>query len=204
MIEKIDVESRLFDGIGRIIIFKGVDPSKFTKNTTLVEVLINGKDCGKIVDGSGSWDGDETEIEVLKSTEGEVIRSKDKPGTFAWSARVPHSVQMAKLAGAKIHTATSAGSDFTLATGEGNEILGLNPQNMTMRCPIGILNLTHRELQIFPKAAVTFSPTKDDDDLQEYIIKAQAEGISTKNLSTMMFIPLEKDPLEETEDAEAA
>ncbi len=198
-VEKIDVESRLFDGIGRVLIFPNVDPYKFDKTTTLAQVLLGGKDCGKIIEGSGSWDGDDAEIEVLKSTEGEVIRSKDTPGTFAWSARVPHSKQMAAIAGGVTHAVTSLGDDFEIA--EGEDVIGLNPEDMSKRCPVGILNLSRNELQLFPKGAVTFSPTKDDDDLQEFSIKAQAEGIKTKHLSTMMFIPLASDPLD-AEDEE--
>ncbi len=45
-VEKIDVESRLFDGIGRVLIFPNVDPYKFDKTTTLAQVLLGGKDCG--------------------------------------------------------------------------------------------------------------------------------------------------------------
>lgn len=196
-IEKIEVQSRLFDGEARVFIFPGVDPSKFTKATALAQVLVGGKDCGPIVDGSGSWDGDDAEIEVLKSTEGGVIRSKDTPGTFAWSLRIPHSKETSKIAGAKVHTATSLGDDFKVATGE--DILGLNPNGMTKHCPVAILNLAHNELQLFPKGTVTFSPTHDDNSLREYTVKAQAEDISTKNLSTMMFIPLAEDPFEEDE-----
>lgn len=197
-VEKIEVQSRLFDGEARLMTFPGVDPSKFDKNTTLAQVLLNGKDNGPIVDGSGQWEGDDAEIEVLKSTEGGVIRSKDTAATFGYSVRVPHSKETAKVAGARVHTATGLGGDFELDSDE--EILGLNPKDLTKHCPAAILNLARNEIQLFPKATVTYSPTTDDDGLREYNIKVQAEDISTKNLSTMMFIPLSKDPLEEVEE----
>ncbi len=197
-VEKIDVQSRLFDGEARFLIFPGADPSKFTKATTLAQVLLGGKDCGPIVDGSGQWEGDDAEIEVLRSTEGGVIRSKDTAATFAHSLRVPHSKETAKVAGAWVHTATSLGDDFRVVSGE--DILGLNPKDLTKHCPSAILNLARNEIQLFPKSTVTFSPTKDDNGLVEYSVKAQAEDISTKNLSTMMFIPLAKDPLADEEE----
>ncbi|MBD5306100.1 MAG: hypothetical protein HDS14_00505 [Bacteroides sp.] len=200
-IETIDVASRLSDGVGRIVIIPGVDPTRFSQKTQLKDIFVSIlKDMGAIVEGSFNWDGDEGEIEVLKSTEGGVIRSKVTDGTFAYSCRIPHSVQTAKLAGAKVHTVTDLGGNLALADEE--EVLGLNPRSMKLRCPVVKFDLTHKELQLFPKATVIFSPTSDDDDLSEYNVKVQAESIETKHLSTMMFIPLDSDPFEDTDDDE--
>lgn len=200
-VERIDVQTRMFDGYARVIIFKDYDLANLTSTTTLAEILAKGKDCGPITEGSPSWDGDESEIEVLKDTEGGVIRSKDTPGNFAWSCRIPHSKETAKIAGGRTHTATSLGDGFTLA--DGKEIIGLNPEDMDFRCPIGVLNLAHNEIALFPKATVNFSPGTDDDDLWQYTIKAQAETIKTENLSTLMFIPLGGDPLAATASTKA-
>ena len=84
-IERIDVATETFDGFARVLIFPDVDPTTFTESTTLAEVLTGGKDLGQIVEDSPSWDGDESEVEVLRDTEGGVIRAIDTPGTFAWS-----------------------------------------------------------------------------------------------------------------------
>lgn len=192
-VERIDVQSRMFDGYARVIFFPEVDPYKFTSTTTLAEVLKGGKDLGKIVEGSPSWNGDEASVEALKDTEGGIIRVVNTPGTFAWSCRIPHSKETAKLAGGKVHTATSLGSDFQIASGE--DIIGLNPEDMDFHCPIAVLNLTHRELALFPKGSVNFSPGSEDNDLWQYNVSATAESIKTKNLSTLMFIPLAADPL---------
>lgn len=197
-IERIDVEDRLFDGIARFVIFPGVDPSKFNKTSTLADVLKGAKDCGRIIDGSPSWGGDQATIEVLKSTEGGVIRSKDTPATFAYDFRVPHSKQTAVVAGAKIHKVTSLGDEFEIE--ENADVIGLNAKDLIKHCPCGVFNLTHRELALFPKGTIAFSPTNEDDGLQEYNVKAQAEDISTKHLSTMMFIPIKGDPFADDED----
>ncbi len=200
-VERIDVQTRMFDGYARVIIFKDFDLANLTSATTLADILAKGKDCGPITEGSPSWDGDESEIEVLRDTEGGVIRSKDTPGTFAWSCRIPHSKETAMIAGGRTHTATSLGDGFTLA--EGKDIIGLNPEDMDFRCPVGVLNITHNELALFPKGAVNFSPGTDDDDLWQYTLKAQGESIKTENLSTLMFIPLGDDPLKVTASAGA-
>ena len=199
-IKKIVAQSRLFDGEARMVIFPNVDCTKFNKATLLAAVLVGGVDCGPVVDGSGQWEGDNAEIEVLRDTEGGVIRSKDTAATYGYSLRVPHSEESALVAGAKIHTATSLGDDFKLA--QDAKILGLNPKDLTKHCPACLINLAHNELQLFPRATVVFSPTTDDDSLREYEIKVQAEDISTKHLSTMMFIPLGEDPLADEEDSE--
>ena len=197
---RIDVQTRMFDGFARVILFKDFDLADLSSTTTLAQILAKGYDCGPIVEGSPSWDGDESSIDVLKDTEGGVLRSKDTPGTFAWSCRIPHSKETAMLAGGVVHTADSLGDGFTLA--EGKPIIGLNPEDMDMRCPVGVLNLSHNELSLFPKGAVNFSPGVDDDDLWEYTLKAQGETIKTENLSTLMFIPLAADPLaQDTENS---
>lgn len=192
-VERIDVQTRMFNGYARVIIFKGFDLANLTSATTLADIMAEGYDCGPITEGSPSWDGDEAEIEVLKNTEGGVIRSKETPGTFAWSCRVPHSKETAMLVGGREHMATSLGDGFKLASGK--PIIGLNPEDMNIRCPVGVLNLARNELALFPKGAINFSPGTDDDDLWQYTIKAQGESIKTDNLSTLMFIPLGADPL---------
>lgn len=190
---RIDVQTRMFDGFARVIIFKDFDLAGLDSTTTLAQILAKGYDCGPIVEGSPSWNGDESSIEVLKDTEGGVLRSKDTPGTFAWSCRIPHSKEAATLAGGVVHTVSSLGEGFTLA--EGKPVIGLNPEDMDFRCPIGVLNLSHNELSLFPKGTVNFSPGIDDDNLWEYTLKAQGESIKTTNLSTLMFIPLGADPI---------
>lgn len=200
-IERIDVEQRLFDGVARFVTFPGVDTSKFDKTTTLADVLKDAVDNGRIIEGSPSWEGDEASIEVLKSTEGGVIRSKTTYATFGYSFRVPHSAQTAKVAGAKFHKVESIGEDFEAEANA--EIIGLNARDLVKHCPCGIFNETRRELALFPKGAVAYSPTTDDDGLQEYAIKVQAEDISTKHLSTMMFIPLADDPFADEDDEES-
>ena len=196
---KIDVQTRLFDGYARVILFKDFDVATISSSTTLASILASGYDCGPITEGSPSWDGDDAEIDVLKNTEGGVIRSKDTPATFAWSCRVPHSKETAAIAGGVTHTADDLGTDsgFTLASGQ--VIIGLNPEDMKYQCPIGVLNLNRNEIALFPKATVNFSPGTDDDDLWQYTINAQAETIKTTNLSTLMFIPLGGDPLAATD-----
>ncbi len=192
-VERIDVQSRMFDGYARVIFFPTVDPSTFTSTTTLADVLKNGKDLGRIVEGSPSWDGDEASVEALKDTEGGIIRVVNTPGTFAWSCRIPHSKETAKLVGGTTHTVTSLGDDFSIASGE--DVIGLNPEDMDFRCPVGVLNLTHKELALLPKGSLNFSPGTEDNDLWQYNVSATAESIKTPNLDTLMFIPLASDPL---------
>ena len=200
-IKKIVAQSRLFDGEARMIIFPDMESSNIAKETTLAMLCASdGLDCGPVVEGSGQWEGDNAENEVLRNTEGVIFRSKDTAATYGYSMRVPHSEETAMVAGAKVHAATSIGDNFKLATGK--NILGLNPKDLTKHCPALLVNLAHNELQLFPKATVVFSPTTDDDGLREYEIKVQAEDISTKHLSTMMFIPLGEDPLADEETGE--
>lgn len=197
-ITKIDAATETFDGFARVILFPEVDPSAFTDSTTLASVLTGGKDLGQIVEDSPSWDGEDADVEVLRDTEGGVIRALPTPGTFAWSCRVAStSAAMSKaIAGAKL-TDTTAGAVGDVTTVAGKSIIGLNPGNMTMRCPIGVLNKTKNRLMLFPKASVNASPTFEDN-MMEYALFATAEDIATTNLSTMMFIPLGSNPLEAT------
>ena len=190
-IEKLAVETRLFDGFSRVLIFPGFDTTTLA-TATLAQVLANGKDCGQIVEGSESWDGDDVEVNTLKNTEGGAIRTKQNPGTCAWSCRIPHSAETAKIAGAKTHEVESLGDGFTLGNGD---VLGVNPKSMLYDCPVGVLNLGRSELSLFPNGSVAFTPTIEDDGLMEYSVKASANDIETENLSTMMFIPLAKDPI---------
>lgn len=197
-IERIDVATETFDGFARVLIFPNVDPTTFNESTTLAEVLTGGKDLGQIVEDSPSWDGDESEVEVLRDTEGGVIRAIDTPGTFAWSCRLPStSAKMSKaIAGAKLTKATTgAAGDVTIDTTK--DIIGLDPSRMSMRCPIGVLNKTKKRLMLFPKANVSTSPGWEDN-MAEYVLKATAEDVSNDALSTMMFIPLASNPLEAT------
>ena len=87
-ITKIDAATETFDGFARVILFPDVDPADFTDSTTLAQVLTGGKDLGQIVEDSPSWDGEDANVEVLRDTEGGVIRALPTPGTFAWSCRV--------------------------------------------------------------------------------------------------------------------
>ena len=197
-ITKIDAATETFVGFARVILFPDVDPSSFTDTTTLADVLSGGKDLGQIVEDSPSWDGEDADVEVLRDTEGGVIRALPTPGTFAWSCRVAStSAAMSEaIAGAKL-TDTTAGAVGDVTTAAGKKIIGLNPGNMTKRCPIGVLNKTKNRLMLFPKASVNASPTYEDD-MMEYNLSATAEDVNTTALSTMMFIPLASNPLEAT------
>lgn len=195
-ITKIDAATETFDGFARVILFPDVDPADFTDSTTLAQVLTGGKDLGQIVDDSPSWDGEDADVEVLRDTEGGVIRALPTPGTFAWSCRVAStSAAMSEaIAGAKL-TDTTAGAIGDVTTAAGKKIIGLNPSDMTKRCPIAVLNKTKNRLMLFPKASVNASPTYEDD-MMEYNLSATAEDVNTDILSTMMFIPLASNPLE--------
>lgn len=202
-IEKIDVATETFDGFARVLIFPNVDPTTFTESTTLAEVLTGGKDLGQIVEDSPSWDGDDSEVEVLRDTEGGVIRALDTPGTFAWSCRLPStSANMSKaIAGAKLTKATTAtAGDIEIDTTK--DIIGLDPSRMSKRCPIGVLNKTKNRLMLFPKANISTTPGWEDN-MAEYVLKATAEDVNNDVLSTMMFIPLKSNPLEATGSAGA-
>lgn len=194
-VTKIGVETRMFDGLSRVIFFPTFDLSTLSETTTLAEVLAAGKDLGQIVEGSASWDGDDVEVNALKNTEGGVIRSVTTPGTLAWSCRIPHSKETALLVGATEMDATSLGDGFTLATGK--KVLGINPGDLLHQCPVGVLNLARNELSLFPKGSISFAMTIEDDDLWQYSVNASAEEIDTANLKTMMFIPLGADPLKD-------
>lgn len=202
-ITKIDAATETFDGFARVILFPDVDPSTFTDATTLADVLSGGKDLGQIVEDSPSWDGEDADVEVLRDTEGGVIRALPTPGTFAWSCRVAStSAAMSEaIAGAKL-TDTTAGAVGDVTTATGKKIIGLNPGDMTKRCPIGVLNKTKNRLMLFPKASVNASPTYEDD-MMEYNLSATAEDVNTTALSTMMFIPLASNPLDATGGAGA-
>ncbi|WP_297448693.1 hypothetical protein [uncultured Alistipes sp.] len=195
-ITKIDAATETFDGFARVILFPDVDPADFTDSTTLADVITGGKDLGQIVEDSPSWDGEDADVEVLRDTEGGVIRALPTPGTFAWSCRVAStSAAMSKaIAGAKL-TETTAATVGDVSTPAGKSVIGLNPGNMTKRCPIGVLNKTKNRLMLFPKASVNASPTYEDD-MVEYNLSATAEDVATTALSTMMFIPLASNPLE--------
>lgn len=190
-LSKISVETRLFDGFSRVIFFPDFDMTSLA-TASLSTVLAGGKDLGQIVEGSESWDGDDIEVNTLKNTEGGAIRSKQTPGTCAWSCRIPHSAETAALVGGKKHTVTTINDDFTKGSGD---VIGVNPSGMIFDCPVGVLNLGRNELALFPNGQLAATPTIEDDGLVEYNIKATANDIETDNLSTMMFIPLSKDPL---------
>lgn len=195
-ITKIDAATETFDGFARVILFPDVDPADFTDSTTLAQVLTGGKDLGQIVEDSPSWDGEDADVEVLRDTEGGVIRALPTPGTFAWSCRVAStSATMSEaIAGAKL-TDTTAGAIGDVTTAAGKKIIGLNPGDMAKRCPIAVLNKTKNRLMLFPKASVNASPAYEDD-MMEYNLSATAEDVNTDILSTMMFIPLASNPLE--------
>lgn len=196
---KIELETRIFGGVGRVIIFKDFTPDKITSTTTYKDIFESGgQDCGKVTNGSPSWDGDDAEITTVTSTLGEVIRSFPVAGTFAWSCRVPHSLETAQIAGGRVHT-LSESADVTaggLKVAKDAKIIGINPEDMDFKCAIGILNLERNEISVFPRAAVIFSPTSDDEDTRQYTIKATADSCKTANLDTMMFIPLAENPFE--------
>lgn len=196
---KIELETRIFGGVGRVIIFKDFTPDKITTTTTYKDIFESGgQDCGKVTNGSPSWDGDDAEITTVTSTLGEVIRSFPVAGTFAWSCRVPHSLETSQIAGGRVHT-LSESADVTaggLKVAKDAKIIGINPEDMDFKCAIGILNLERNEISLFPRAAVIFSPTSDDEDTRQYTIKATADSCKTANLDTMMFIPLAENPFE--------
>lgn len=198
-LSKIELETRIFGGVGRVIIFKDFTPDKITSATTYKDIFESGgQDCGKVTNGSPSWDGDDAEITTVTSTLGEVIRSFPVAGTFAWSCRVPHSLETAQIAGGRVHT-LSESADVTaggLKVAKDAKIIGINPEDMDFKCAIGILNLERNEISVFPRAAVIFSPTSDDEDTRQYTIKATADSCKTANLDTMMFIPLAENPFE--------
>lgn len=197
-LSKIAVETRTFDGLSRIVMFPDFDLDNLTKETKLSDIFATGGvDLGRIVEGSPSWDGDDVETNVLKDTEGGAIRTRVTAGTCAWSCRIPHSKETAVNIGAKSHTVDSLGEgSFTLASGK--DVLGINPTQMMKQCPIGVLNLARNEFALFPKGNISFALTIEDDDLWEYTVNASGDDINTENLDTMMFVPLDGDPFENT------
>lgn len=205
---KIELETRIFGGYGRVVIFKDFTPDKITSSTTWKDIFQSGgQDCGKVVEGSGSWDGDDSEITTIKSTRGEVIRSFiSSAGTHAWSCRVPHSLETAQVAGGRIHTLTET-SDVTaggLKVAKDAKIIGINPEDMDFKCAIAVLNLETNEVELNPRATVSFSRATDDEDTREYAIKVAADSCKTTNLDTTMFIPLAESPFETSAAEEGA
>ena len=202
---KIEIESRIFGGFGRVIIFKDFTPDKITSTTTYKDIFESGgDDCGKLIEGSGSWDGDEASVTTVKSTRGEIIRSFITAGTHAWSCRVPHSAETLVVAGGRVHklTETADVEAGGLKVKKDAEILGINPEDMDFKCAIGVLNLETNEIALNPRAAVSFAMASDDEDTREYSIKVTADSCKTTNLDTTMFIPLAESPFE-TESTEA-
>lgn len=199
-ITKIDAASETFDGFARVVIFPEVDPNEFTLDTTLEDVLSNGIDLGQIVEDSPSWDGEDSSVDVLRDTEGGVIRALPTPGTFAWSCRLAStSAKMSEaIAGAKLKETTSD-TIGDIETPAGKSIIMLNPSDMTKKCPVAVFNKTKNRLMLFPKASISATPTFEDN-MMEYKLSATAEDVNTKELSTMMFIPLAKNPLDVTEE----
>lgn len=190
---KIEIESRIFGGFGRVIIFKDFTPDMIASITTYKDIFESGgQDCGKIVEGSGSWDGDDAEVTTVKSTRGEVIRSFITAGTHAWSCRIPHSLETAVVAGGRVHalaeTADVEAGGFKVK--KDAKIIGINPEDMDFKCAVGVLNLETNELALNPRAAVSFAMASDDEDTREYSIKVTADSCKTTNLDTTMFIPL--------------
>lgn len=200
MLKKIDLETRLFGGFGRVIIFKNFTPDMITSTTTYKEIFATGgQDCGKIMEGSGSWDGDDAEITTVKSTRGETVRSfVSSAGTHVWSCRVPHSLETAVVAGGRIHELkeTADVESGGLKVKKDAKIIGINPADGDIKCAIGVLNLETMEMQLNPRAAVTFTLTNEDEDTREYTIKVNADSCKTTNLDTTMFIPLSANPFE--------
>lgn len=195
-VTKIGVETRMFHGLSRVIIFPDFDLATLTEETTLADILAAGKDLGQIVEGTPSWDGDDIETTVLKNTEGGAIITVTTPGTCAWSCAIPHSKETSLLVGGKEFEITSLGDGFTAAKGQ--NAIGINPSAMTKECPVGVLNLSRNEIALFPNGSVGFTPSIGDEDLWVYNVSASANDIDTKNLATMMFIPLGADPLADT------
>lgn len=198
-LSKIELETRIFGGVGRVIIFKDFTPDKITSTTTYKEIFeTGGQDCGKVTEGSPSWDGEDASTTTVKSTLGEVIRAIAVSGTFAWSCRVPHSLETAQVAGGRIHTLTESANVEAggLKVNKDAQIIGINPEDMDFKCAIGILNFERNEICLFPRASVIFSPTSEDEDTRQYTIMATADSCKTTNLDTMMFIPLSENPFD--------
>lgn len=199
-LSKIELETRIFGGYGRVIIFKDFTPDMITSTTTYKDIFESGgQDCGKVVEGSGSWDGDDSEITTIKSTRGEVIRSFiSSAGTHAWSCRVPHSLETAQVAGGRVHTLaeTADVNAGGLKVKKDAKIIGINPEDMDFKCAIGVLNLETNEIELNPRATISFSRATDDEDTREYAIKVAADSCKTTNLDTTMFIPLAESPFE--------
>ena len=198
-LSKIELETRIFGGFGRVIIFKGFTPDKITASTTYKDIFNSGgQDCGKIVEGSPSWDGDEGEVTTVKSTRGEIIRSFVTAGTHAWSCRVPHSLETAVVAGGRVHTSAETADVEAggLKVSKDAKIIGINPEDMDFKCAVGVLNLETNEIALNPRAAVSFAMASDDEDTRQYSIKVTADSCKTTNLDTTMFIPLAESPFE--------
>lgn len=197
-LKKIDIETRIFGGFGRVIIFKNFTPDMIKSTTTYKDIFASGgQDCGKIMDGSGSWDGDDAEITTVKSTRGETIRSfVSSAGTHAWSCRVPHSLETAVVAGGRLHTLNETADVEAggLKVAKDAVIIGVNPEDGDVKCAIGVLNLETMEIELNPRASVSFTLTNDDEDTREYAIKVNADSCKTDNLDTTMFIPLAANP----------
>lgn len=198
---KIDIETRIFGGYGRVILFPNFTPDMITSATTYKEIFeTGGQDCGKIVEGSGSWDGDDSEITTVKSTLGEVIRSfMSSAGTHAWSCRVPHSLETLQVAGGRVQTLSESAdvSAGGLKVKKDAKILGINPGDGNYKCAIGVLNLEKNEMELNPRASVIFARATDDEDTREFSIKVVADDCETAKLDTTMFIPLAENPFAE-------
>lgn len=198
-LSKIELESRIFGGFGRVIIFKNFTPDMITSSITYKDIFASGgQDCGKIVEGSPSWDGDDAEVTTIKSTRGEVIRSFVTAGTHAWSCRVPHSLETAQVAGGRVHTLSETADVESggLKVKKDAKIIGINPEDMDFKCAIGVLNLETNEIALNPRAAISFAMASDDEDTRQYSIKVTADSCKTDNLDTTMFIPLAESPFE--------
>lgn len=192
-LSKIEIESRIFGGYGRVIIFKNFTPDKITSTTTYKDIFESGgQDCGKVIEGSGSWDGDAASVTTVKSTRGEVIRSFVTAGTHAWSCRVPHSLETAVVAGGRVHTLSETADVEAggFKVSKDAKIIGINPEDMDFKCAIGVLNLETNEIELNPRAAISFAMASDDEDTREYSITVTADSCKTTNLDTTMFIPL--------------
>lgn len=185
----LDKQSRMFDGVARVFLFEGVAISEDTKP----EAFLNGNftDIGKIVDGSPAWAGEDgTEI---KDTEGGIILAR--PGNMAFTLRIPHSEQAAKILGAtegEVGTLTE-GSSFGVATG--TKVIRISSKALRkLGIGVGIFNDDHKELALFPKADLT-AKLGITDNLWQYEIKVVATEINYTNLNTINFIPLTKSPV---------
>lgn len=197
---KIDIETRIFGGYGRVILFPNFTPDMITSTTTYKEIFESGgQDCGKIVEGSGSWDGDDSEITTIKSTLGEVIRSfMSSAGTHAWSCRVPHSLETLQVAGGRVQTLSESADVAAggLKVKKDAKILGINPGDGNYKCAVGVLNLEKNEMELNPRATVIFSRATEDEDTREFSIKVVADSCETDKLDTTMFVPLAENPFE--------